>query len=242
MIMAGETMRLGIMQPYFFPYIGYFSLIDYCDEFVFFDTPQFISHGWINRNRILKQSGNPAYITVPIRRAPRNTAINNIVINNELKWKEKIYGQLSYYKRKAPHYSIVMELVRSVLEKPRDSLSNLCIDSINTVCDFLELDIRRHIFSDMELGIYEVNSPDEWALRITQEMKFDTYVNPPGGMSFFDRGKYTEAGIKLEFLRNELTPYIQRIGHFEPGLSIIDVLMFCSTGEAKSMLKDFQIM
>lgn len=85
-------LKLGIMQPYFFPYIGYFSLINYCDRFIYFDTPQYIHHGWVNRNRILKQGNDAAYITVPTKKAARDTPINKIIINNALAWKEKIYG------------------------------------------------------------------------------------------------------------------------------------------------------
>ena len=73
-------MKLGIMQPYFLPYIGYFSLIHYVDEFIFFDTPQYISHGWVNRNRILKQGGGTNYIVVPIAKARRETPIKDIQI------------------------------------------------------------------------------------------------------------------------------------------------------------------
>ena len=106
-------LKLGIMQPYFFPYIGYFSLINYCDRFIYFDTPQYIHHGWVNRNRILKQGNDAAYITVPTKKAARDTPINKIIINNDLAWKEKIYGQLSYYKRKAPYYYTAIEVVKS---------------------------------------------------------------------------------------------------------------------------------
>lgn len=87
------------MQPYFFPYIGYFSLIKNTDHFVFFDTPQYIRKGWINRNRIIAGGGKDVYITVPVERAPRDTAIKDIKINNNEKWQEKIRGQLSIYKK-----------------------------------------------------------------------------------------------------------------------------------------------
>ena len=74
-------MKIAIMQPYLFPYIGYFSLIYNTDRFVFFDTPQYIRKGWINRNRIISSSGEPIYFTVPTQKAARETAINQILIN-----------------------------------------------------------------------------------------------------------------------------------------------------------------
>ena len=93
----------------------------------------------------------------------------------------------------------------------------------------------------MNLEITNINSPDEWALNITKMLKGDIYVNLPGGQVFFDRDKYKKENIKLEFLKSNLPRYIQRIGFFYSGLSIIDVLMFCSSKEIKEMLKDFII-
>ncbi len=60
-------MKLAIMQPYFFPYIGYFQLINTVDEFVVYDNIEFTKKGWINRNRILV-NGKDEYITLPIKK------------------------------------------------------------------------------------------------------------------------------------------------------------------------------
>ncbi len=236
-------MKVGIMQPYFFPYIGYFSLIKYTDEFVFFDTPQYISHGWVNRNRVLGQNKEPVYIIVPIRKAPRETPIMDIKINSEMNWREKIYGQLTVYKKKAPNYNETIELVHSLLDVDYgDDLSLLNIETTKKVCEYLGLERKFQTFSKMDIAIDEVNEPDEWALNITKAMGYDTYVNPPGGMSFFNREKYENAGIRLEFLEAQLQPYVQRIGHFEPGLSIIDVMMFCKKDEITDMLDEYKIL
>ena len=97
-------MKLGIMQPYFFPYIGYFSLIKHTDDFILLDTVQFIRHGWIERNRILKPSDGWQYIMVPLKKHSRETLIKNIEINNEQQWKEKILAQLQHYKKQAPYF------------------------------------------------------------------------------------------------------------------------------------------
>ena len=97
-------MKVAIMQPYFFPYIGYFSLIKNTDHFVFFDTPQYIRKGWINRNRIIGGGGKDIYFTVPIVKAPQDTAIRDIKIDTGSNWQEKMRGQLSIYKKRAPFY------------------------------------------------------------------------------------------------------------------------------------------
>lgn len=235
-------MKIAIMQPYFFPYIGYFSLIKNTDKFVFFDTPQYIKHGWVNRNRVLKQDGTPNYIIVPIKKAHQKTPINKIEIDTTQPWKEKIYGQLSIYKRKAPYYQIVMDFLNDVLDEKTDILSEFNIISTIKTCEFLEIPIHYEVYSEMKLDINDIKSPDEWALQITKITGYDTYVNPIGGMSFFDRDKYKSNGVELEFLQQELIPYIQKIGHFEAGLSIIDVMMFCDVKTINKMMEHYTIL
>lgn len=236
-------MKIGIMQPYFLPYLGYFALIKYSEEFVFFDTPQYISHGWVNRNRVLKQDGTPSYITVPIQKASRETPIKDIRINNATNWREKIYGQLTVYKKKAPNYKEIIELLHNILDKDyQEELSLLNIESTKNICNYLGIECKFDTFSKMDIVIDEVNMPDEWALNITKAMGYNTYVNPPGGMPFFDRTKYENAGIELQFLKINLEPYIQRIGHFEPGLSIVDVMMYCKKDEIIDMLDEFELL
>lgn len=93
----------------------------------------------------------------------------------------------------------------------------------------------------MNLPLFEVEAPDEWALGITREMKYDTYVNPPGGKTFFDANKYKKANIELEFLTQEIQKYNQRIREFVPGLSILDVMMFCTPEEIRSMMDSYKI-
>lgn len=233
-------MKIAIMQPYLFPYLGYFSLIKNTDYFVFFDTPQYIRKGWINRNRILKENGEPTYFTVPIQKTERETAILNIKIDNQQDWKKKILGQLSYYKRRAPYYEETMEVVQNVLgsEDAKLYISRLGIKSCLEVCKYLEINVKYDVFSKMDLEIGHVGAPDEWALEITKAMGYDTYVNPPGGMEFFDSAKYEKEGIQLRFLQNNLPQYTQRIGKFVSGLSILDVMMFNSVDDIRKMLND----
>lgn len=233
--------KLAIMQPYFFPYLGYFSLIKYTNKFIFFDTPQYIKKGWINRNRVLNDKGKWDYITVPVVKSARETPINKIEINNTIAWREKIIGQLTVYKRKAPYYNKVMELVKNILNIKSNKISKLAEDSIKNTCRYLNLNLDSEVFSEMNIKIENVNNPDEWALNISKTLKYSIYVNLPGGINFFDPQKYKNNNIKLEFLETELRPYIQKIGYFEPALSIIDVMMFCDTKEILDMLDEYKI-
>lgn len=233
-------MKIAIMQPYLFPYIGYFSLIKNTDYFVFFDTPQYIRKGWINRNRILSTNGDVTYFTVPIQKADRNTPINKSVISYNYDWKVKILGQLNIYK-KAPNYDKVINLVNNVFNTDTMLISDLAIKSIVKTCEYLDIDIKYDIFSKMNLALPEVKEPDEWALYITKELGYNTYINPPGGMSFFNREKYQINDVDLQFLVQEIIPYRQNREVFIPALSMIDVMMFCSCNEINEMLCKYKI-
>ena len=235
-------MKVAIMQPYFFPYIGYLSLIKQTDRFILFDTVQFIRHGWIERNRILKQNDGWLYIQVPLIKSGRDTLIRDVEINNKENWKNKILSQLQPYKKIAPHYFPVVKLINEVFAEDFQSIVELDKRALEKVCEYLGIDREIKVFSAMDLPVEEAKEPDEWALNICKALgNVDEYWNPPGGMSFFDRSKYESADIGLKFQKMNLLEYNQKREHFEPGLSIIDVLMFNSPEEVNDMLDQFEL-
>ena len=234
-------MKIGIMQPYFFPYLGYFSLIKHTDRFILFDTVQFIRHGWIERNRILNPNGDWQYIKVLLVKFSQSTIIKDIQINNNFGWREKIFAQLQHYKKKAPNYTIVIELLEDIFSADYFDIVSLDLNSLIKVADYLGINTSIEVFSSMGLAIEKVNAPDEWALNICKALgNVEEYWNPPGGASFFDKVKYEKAGIKLKFHSIKLTEYIQRQSIFIPGLSIIDVMMFNSINDINEMLDNYE--
>ena len=235
-------MKLAIMQPYFLPYLGYFSLIKHTDEFILFDTVQFIRHGWIERNRILKPSNGWQYIMVPLKKHSRETIIKDIEINNDQQWKEKILAQLQHYKKQAPYFSNVIDILNEIFSKEYATIVDLNLASLKTVCNYLGINTPIQVFSLMNIDIEPANAPDEWALNICKALgNVDEYWNPPGGQSFFDRKKYENAGINLKFHSAILTDYDQKRNVFEPGLSILDVMMFNSIEEINKMLDNYEL-
>ena len=231
---------MGINQPYFFPYIGYFSLIKHVDQFILFDTPQFIRHGWIERNRILKPGGGDIYISVPLVKHSQKTAIKDIRINNDIGWKEKILAQLVHYK-KAPYYETVIGIVKQIFQDDFMDIVTLNKTALETVCSYLCINTRIKVLSDMALNIAQVNAPDEWALNICKAVPgVDEYWNAPGGKSFFDVRKYEAANIDIKFQKVIITEYRQGKNDFSGGLSIIDVMMYNSPQRINQMLDEFE--
>ena len=172
-------MKLGIMQPYFFPYLGYFSLIKHTDKFILFDPVQFIRHGWIERNLVLKPENDWQYINVPLEKHSLDTKIKYIKINNENDWKSKILSQLQHYKKKSPFYKQTVAVVEDGLDIITDSIVELNAHTMESVCRYLGINFDYEIFSQMNLKIDEVNAPDEWALNICKAYPdADEYWNP----------------------------------------------------------------
>ena len=234
-------MKLGIMQPYFFPYLGYFQLIHSVDRYILFDTPQYERRSWMNRNRIINLKEDSTYITVGTVKAPQKTPLNQIMLTEDDSWKQKMLGQLEIYRKLAPNYEEVIAFVKEVFAADCKTLVELNQLSLQKTCDFLELDKKMELYSEMFLDVPEDCEPDEWALYITKTLGYETYINAPGGEKFFDRDKYKKAGIELKFIQPQLTPYVQRIGRWEPGLSILDVMMFNARDEIREMLEKYTL-
>jgi hypothetical protein len=236
-------MTVAIMQPYFFPYLGYFSLIKNTNLFVLLDEVQFIRHGWIERNRILKPDVGWQYVSCPLVKHSRETPIKHIKIRNETNWKKKILAQLVHYKKRAPFYSETVSLLNRVFQYDTDSISVFNERALIEVCHYLGFNFNIKNFKDLNIDIERPTMPDEWALNICKAMEgVERYINPIGGLSFFDKRKYEENHIKISFQNFNLSVYSQKGNAFEPGLSIIDVLMFNNVSEINKMLDSYELL
>jgi len=240
-------MKVGIMQPYFFPYIGYFQLIANTNRWVFFDVVQYNKRSWMNRNRILhptKMDGFQ-YIYVPIQNHKKGTLIKDVKINNDIKWQQEIIGKLTVYKRMRAHfYDQTLDLISSILNHSYTSFIDLSVRSVKLICQYIGFDFEYDIASELKIDRNLVSVPDDWALIITKKLGGNIYINPPAGVSIFDEHKYENNDLKLLFLKAKLSPYKQsKRKDFVPGLSIIDLLMFNRTDEIKDMLEnDFKLL
>lgn len=236
-------MSIGIMQPYLFPYLGYFSLIKRTDRWIVFDTVQYIDRGWMNRNRIIHPNQPESmYFTVPVT-ARRETLIRHAAIDGSQPYIQKILGQLAAsYQKRAPYYKEVRALAASCLEAERDNLRDLNILCLERVCAYLGIPLNMEIFSRMELAVEPAGAPDEWALNICKALGEKEYINPPGAMEMFHREKYRAAGVEIRFLKWEPTPYNQRKPLFFPSLSVLDAMMFCAPEEIRDMLDRYTLL
>jgi len=234
-------MRIGVMQPYFFPYIGYFQLINTVARFILFDDVQYIRHGWINRNRILKPAEGNQYILAPLADHKRDTEIKNIKVKAGYDWKEKIIRQTEHYKKRSPFYNQVQELLVKCFEIEETNITKLNGHILSVICDYIGIPYKVEISSEMNFDYSGVSDAGEWALAVSDQLKAEEYINPSGGIELFDPAKFVEKNIKLTFIHPKITEYSQRRGVFEPGMSILDILMFNSPDAVTDMLQNFKL-
>jgi hypothetical protein len=232
---------LALMQPYFLPYLGYFSLIKHTDQWFFLDQVQFIRHGWIARNRILKPEEGWQYIIVPLKKHHHDIIIKDVKIFNSPNWQDKIFRQLFHYKKKAPFYNDVINLLIKVFDKQTDSIVDLDVYAIRLICEYIAIEFNYSIYSQDDITIFKTREADDLALEISKALGIKSYYNLIGGKSFYNKSKYERENIDIKFLKLNLYEYNQRKAKFEPGLSIIDVMMFNSPDTICKMLDDYEL-
>jgi hypothetical protein len=235
-------MKIAIMQPYFFPYLGYFQLINAVDQWIAFDNIQFIDKGWINRNRILhpNHSKEWQFITIPLSKRGQFDKICDISIKSDIDWKSEILGKLTVYKNfKAPYYNEVVGLVEKVFETKEENLSKFIVRSLRLICDYLDIKTKIQIQSEMSLDLPITKHPGQWALNISEKLGASEYINPMGGYNIFDEKEFMKKKIKLTFLKPNLSHYKQSwFKDFKAGLSILDLLMFIDVDYLSDMINN----
>jgi hypothetical protein len=219
-------MRLGIMQPYFFPYIGYFELIAGTDKWIVFDVVQFNQKSWMSRNRILHPEEGWQYISIPVKKSPHGTPIHKIRVKDKDAALTRLHGQLDHYKRHASYFSDVLDVVNSAFSINSDRLVDLNVKALASVCDYLGICFDYSLCSEMDLDLGMIEHPGQWALEICKQMGANEYLNPPGGKDIFRQSEWDAAGITLSF--NDMPDFTYRCDPygFIENLSILDVLMW----------------
>jgi hypothetical protein len=230
------------MQPYFFPYIGQFQLIQAVDRFILCDDVQYIRHGWINRNRILKPCNGDAYqyIIVPVAKHCCNTPIRDIKVSEAHNWKETIFRQLEYY-RKAPYFATIKKLLCHCLSTEETNIARLNGNCLKAVCDYIGIPFTIELSSGLNLDYSNVINTEDWAITICEQLDAHIYYNPPGGMDLYKKEDFRKKNIELHFVKPHLNEYDQNRTDFIPGLSIIDVMMFNNPAQIRCMLNEYQL-
>ena len=230
---------IGIMQPYLFPYLGYFQLIALADTFVFFDTAQYIRRGWINRNNILLQ-GEAHRFTLPVVKAPRSTPIHAIELSEDTATRNKLSTTLRSSYSSAPQFEAVMPLIDEVLNTPTSSITVLLKRQFELLCSYMSIDTKLIWASEVEWAEGALG-PQERILSMVCELGGSRYVNPVSGSALYSSERFSQRGVELSFHAMNPVTYAQGTGTYVPNLSIIDLMMWNSKEELSQLLEDFTI-
>ncbi|MZR64149.1 WbqC family protein [Alcanivorax sp. DP30] len=228
-------MRLALMQPYLFPYIGYYQLVYAADLFLVYDDVAYIKQGYINRNSILNKNGVTRF-TVPVPGASSFKMISELSFSEDVR---KVQQAIQQSYSKSPYFDAVFPMINEILEHPGRSIADLCMHSFKVVFSYLGIEKEMLKTSDLE---YERSlSAQDRILALCEKFGADTYINVPGGRKLYLKQDFEDRGVDLQFIGPEGVSYAQRGEEFVPDLSMIDILMNCSADETVDLLKRYTL-
>ena len=227
-------MKLAIMQPYLFPYLGYFQLMRAVDAFVVYDDVNYIKGGWINRNYILGNDGKQL-ITLPIKGASPNTLINQIEIIEQ----HKILKSIRQNYSKAPYFEVVYPVLKNVFEQQVSTLSTFLYEQLRSISAYLGLSPQWHVSSSFKKDP-DLRGQDK-VLAICEELVTTQYINLPGGKALYDTEAFAARGIQLSYIQPKAVSYRQFGKAFVSSLSIIDVMMFNDRVQCAKLLEEYDL-
>lgn len=231
--------KIGVMQPYIFPYLGYFQLISALDTFVIYDNTQFISRGWVNRNRILV-NGKASFITFPLKGSHLTENINKRYFLDDIAWhKKRLLNGIYLSYARAPFFRETFPLIESIVNFKEQNVALFNENSIRILCR--HLGIFTKILVSSQLPFYEKLSGTERLINLLNGLGADVSINPIGGFHLYRCEEFRRHGITLKFIKTEDIPYRQFNGAYVTNLSIIDMLMFVPLIEIQERLLRYSL-
>lgn len=231
-------MKVAIMQPYLFPYIGYFQLLNCVDTIVIYDDVNYIKKGWINRNKILV-NGISNLFTISLKDSSQNKHINQIEISDGSNWRENLIKKIEYAYKKAPLFDDIFPLISEIIKNEESNLSSYLIFSLKKISNYLRIDTN--FVTSSELVKDNSLKGQDKIVEICRIMNASEYINAIGGLDLYENNIFLKNNVTLKFIKAKPVIYSQFKNEFVPWLSIIDVLMFNSIKEIKMMLKEYEL-
>ncbi|MGB1197742.1 MAG: WbqC family protein [Thalassotalea sp.] len=232
-------MKLAIMQPYLFPYLGYFQLINTVDKFVIYDDVNYIKRGWVNRNRILV-NGLPFMFTLPIHKPSQNTYIKNTNISsNYLIWQKKFRKTIVHAYRNAEFFDENVAMIDKILKCEKRTLSSYIENALKIICQALAIETKIVLSSNAYTNTHL--KAQERIVDICKQENANMYINAIGGLALYQSEQFEQHNIELQFLKSHEIEYQQMSEHYVPYLSILDQLMYTGLKKTKNSLAMYSL-
>jgi hypothetical protein len=234
--------RIAIMQPYFFPYIGYWQLINAVDVFVIYDDGYFIKNGWMHKNRIMNYSSDGARdIYLQIRNKSglgKNT--RDIQLLFDINFRKKTLREIETRYHRAPYFKEIMDVITPVFLNSNENMVEYLYDEILRVCKYLN--IKTKLILSSTINKSDLDCVEQKAFRICHTVGIYEYINPIGGVEFYNKEFWLKNGVSISFLKRDEIEYQQFNNRFIPDLSIIDIMMFNSPEEIGELLTKYHLL
>jgi hypothetical protein len=244
-------MKAGIMQSYFFPYLGYFQLIDAVDIFHLYEHVSFRKKSFITKNNILDKGRKiPVAIKVPIAKKSSFKTIKEIEIQKDNTWKKQLLKLIYFNYKKAAYFEAIYPLIEKSIMRDETSLHRYNSKIIIDICNYLNintsikfdnddmLDMEKALKENTEV-LEEIKS--KRILNICKKIGANTYINPIGGIELYDKDYFQQHNMELFFIEAQIEPYKQFDNEYTPYLSIIDVLMHQGKEGSQKMIKQHKL-
>lgn len=231
---------IGIMQPYFLPYIGYFQLMNMVDEFVIYDNIEFSKASWIRRNRML-QNGKDAYFTIPIKKDSDFLDVDQRYLVDDFEIESnKLLRRIKMNYQKAPYFKEFFPVIEKIINSEKRNLFDYILNSVQVMKEYMQISTPIKIFSQLGKEIHQLKAQDK-VIGTCKALHATHYINSSGGLNLYDPESFKNENIKLLFYRPKLVEYPQFGNDFIPFLSILDVCMFNDSEKVQEYLQYYEI-
>jgi hypothetical protein len=249
------------MQPYFFPYLGYFQAIHAVDKYILYENLDYITEGWMHRNRIMVKHQRPIYINANVIGKSSNKKISEMELVPNPIWKKKLIHSIDLNYKGSEFFSDVFPLIEELINDQTSLLFEYNSNIIKGICKFLDIDTiivtknDNYLSMESELdSIPENNYSSSPELLLTKPIKkvarvlrmckaenAKTFVNAIGGKNLYSKNEFKAYGIELLFVETKPYLYKQFSQEFVSGLSIIDVLMHNGKNGTRQLLNNYHL-
>jgi hypothetical protein len=215
-------MKLGVMQPYFLPYIGYFQLINAVDMFVVYDNIKYTKKGWINRNRMLVNETDKMF-SLSLKKDSDFLDIVEREIAPDFN-RSKLLNQFKGAYSCAPYFSEIFPLLEQIISYEDQNLFRFIHHSLISICKYLNINTEIRISSNIAID-HKLKNQNK-VIAFCESLAANTYINAIGGIELYSQEQFQAKGIELKFIKSKPFEYKQFDNDFVPWLSIVDIMMF----------------
>ena len=227
-------MKVGIMQPYFLPYIGYFQLIAAVDLFIIYDNIKYTKKGWINRNRMLL-NGSDTTFSLPLKKDSDYLNVVDRELSSDFN-RKKFLNQMRGAYIKSPQFNAVWPLFEKIVMYEKNNLFRYILNSILEICKYLHISTKICLSSEVPID-HDLKGQDK-VIALCQANNATIYINASGGIDLYSKEAFDGAGLQLNFIKALPFEYAQLGNEFVPWLSILDVLMFNPVEQVQSQIHE----